>query len=600
MKTGASPSDGAACPLRPEIASHPVKSLPLIPRAPAGSRASLAPCASRVGPDKPGFFGRGIGSWRSLTACVRGLAAFVVGSPGLTAVRAFVVGPQGMAAVRAFVVAFVLGSGLAHARPLRWAVDATGGAPYAFDSVRQPGHIVGFEVDLVEAVARHVGERLGEAVGVEVVRGDYARLVGYVARGDADLAMNGLEERSVSPSGQRLSHAYFVANEVWTLRTDGTPVPRRGEMRGRRIGTLPATFAEELLRQESASPMTYDGGQGEMFDDVLFGRSDAVLIDEPVARYYGGLRSGLRIAPSSFPATRYVGVVSRDGGPFADAILAGIDDVLASGEAASTFARWGILNADTRALCTVSSPLPEATELTDWENAHRDSSRLATHGEAIVRALPMLLRGLGNTLFVSIMAMCGAVFLGAVLALTVLFAPSFWRGMARAYIELFRGTPLFVQLTILYFGLPQVGITLSPMTAGILGLSLNYAASEAENFRSGFQGVPPGLVDAAHVLGLSRGAALRHVVFPLALRASLPPITNDFLALLKDSALVSIVTVSELSRSYMTLATSTGAFLEMGIVIALIYLVAGLPFVALARAAEKTLGRGMKRVGDRP
>ncbi len=102
-----------------------------------------------------------------------------------------------------------------------------------------------------------------------------------------------------------------------------------------------------------------------------------------------------------------------------------------------------------------------------------------------------------------------------------------------AYIEFFRGTPLLIQLTMIYFGLPELGLKLDPFVAGVLALGLNYAAAEAENYRAGLESVPAGQLEAAAVLGLSRWQTLRHVVGPQAVRISIPPMTNDFIALLE-------------------------------------------------------------------
>jgi polar amino acid transport system substrate-binding protein len=162
-------------------------------------------------------------------------------------------------------------------------------------------------------------------------------------------------------------------------------------------------------------------------------------------------------------------------------------------------------------------------------------------------------------------------------------------------VELFRGTPLLVQLTMIYFGLPELGVTLSPFQAGVLALGLNYAAAESENYRAGLLSVPPGQTDAARALGMTTWQALRHVVLPQAARVSLPPMTNDFIALLKDSSLVSVVALTELTKLYGILGNSTRDHLGLGVVVAAWYLLIGLPFVVLARRVEARLGRGRRR-----
>jgi polar amino acid transport system substrate-binding protein len=116
------------------------------------------------------------------------------------------------------------------------------------------------------------------------------------------------------------------------------------------------------------------------------------------------------------------------------------------------------------------------------------------------------------------------------------------RWLAAAYIELFRGTPMLLQLYVLYYGFAPI-LRLNAPSAAILGLGLNYAAYEAEIYRAGISAVPIGQWEAAFSLGMSRALALRRVVLPQALRVALPGVTNDFIALLKDSSLVSVITV---------------------------------------------------------
>jgi polar amino acid transport system substrate-binding protein len=179
-----------------------------------------------------------------------------------------------------------------------------------------------------------------------------------------------------------------------------------------------------------------------------------------------------------------------------------------------------------------------------------------------------------------------------VLAVCRLFGPLPVRLAATGYIEVIRGTPLLIQLLFIFYGLPNIGVKLSPFVASVVGLGLNYAASEAENYRAGLLAVPAGQWQAALALGLSRTKTLRLVILPQAFRLVLPPLTNDFIALLKDSSLVSALTMLELTGVYHRLATQTFDYFGAGILIALVYLALGLPFVRLARFTEERFGQG--------
>jgi polar amino acid transport system substrate-binding protein len=188
--------------------------------------------------------------------------------------------------------------------------------------------------------------------------------------------------------------------------------------------------------------------------------------------------------------------------------------------------------------------------------------------------------------------MAVAVAIGFLLAVCRVFGPLPARWLATAYIEVMRGTPLLIQLLFIFYGLPNIGLRLSPFVASVLGLGLNYAASEAEVYRAGLLSVPAGQWHAAYALGLTRVNALRLVIAPQAIRFILPPFTNDFIALLKDSSLVSALTMVELTGAYNRLATETFDYFGTGLLIAFLYLLIGLPFARLARWMEERLGKG--------
>lgn len=240
----------------------------------------------------------------------------------------------------------------------------------------------------------------------------------------------------------------------------------------------------------------------------------------------------------------------------------------------------------------LSSPTPTAVRAAataSTQNTNTVTSGFEKFAETVslyAGYMPALLKGAAVTLQITALGMVLAVLFGLCLALTRIYAPKGFSWMATVYIEAVRGTPLLIQICLLFYGLPNIGIDLSPMVAAVLGLGLNYAAYEAENYRAGILSVPKSQIEAALALGMTRGQALRHVVVPQAMRLVLPPITNDFISLLKDSSLVSIITVVELTKAYTLIAASTFNYLGMGILAAAIYFILGIPFVQLARHAE--------------
>lgn len=163
-----------------------------------------------------------------------------------------------------------------------------------------------------------------------------------------------------------------------------------------------------------------------------------------------------------------------------------------------------------------------------------------------------------------------------------------------AYIEFFRGTPLLVQLFFIYYGLPQVGITLDAWTAGVVGLGLNGAAYIAEIVRGALAGIDRGQYDAAHALGMGWMGVLVWVVLPQALRIATPPLVNSFAALLKESSLVSVLAITEIMNIAKMIYSRTFRAFEIYAVVAIMYFLMTFLFSRLSRVLERRLALGAR------
>ena len=161
-----------------------------------------------------------------------------------------------------------------------------------------------------------------------------------------------------------------------------------------------------------------------------------------------------------------------------------------------------------------------------------------------------------------------------------------FEAVVKAYGEDVRGPPLMLQLYAIFFLPPKVGLALPALVAAVAGLALNYSAYESEIYRAGLKAVPAGQFEAALALGMTKWQALRHVMVPQAVRLVMPPVTNDFIALFKDTSVCSVITVIELTKRYSVLALSTGRIVELAIVTAILYLAMSWPLSLLSRRFE--------------
>jgi polar amino acid transport system substrate-binding protein len=202
-----------------------------------------------------------------------------------------------------------------------------------------------------------------------------------------------------------------------------------------------------------------------------------------------------------------------------------------------------------------------------------------------VRYLPSFLVAAAVTLVLSCLSMVLAVGVGGAVAAGRIYGPAPLARALTAWVEVTRGTPVLLQLFVLYYGLASV-VRLDAFVAAFLGLGLNYAAYESEIWRGALEAVPPGQLESARALGLTEAQSLRFVRAPQALRTALAPMTNDFVALLKDSSLVSVITVVELTKQTAILASNIGSWVVPGLLSAAMYLALSLPLARLARRLE--------------
>lgn len=211
----------------------------------------------------------------------------------------------------------------------------------------------------------------------------------------------------------------------------------------------------------------------------------------------------------------------------------------------------------------------------------------------ILNIIPILMQGLAMTLQISVVSFIAGFALAVVLAPAATLAPSPLPLIARGYIEAFRGTPLLVQLLLIYFGLPAIGVKLDAYTACVLAIGLNSAAYQAEILRGAMKSIPQTQVLSAESLGFNMAQTYRHVILPQALRFATPPLVNEFVVLVKESSLASVIGVVELTRRGEYLVAYTFRALEVYIAVALIYLAV----CGLAAQATRLLERKFRIPG---
>ncbi|MDR5784770.1 amino acid ABC transporter permease [Caballeronia sp. LZ065] len=206
--------------------------------------------------------------------------------------------------------------------------------------------------------------------------------------------------------------------------------------------------------------------------------------------------------------------------------------------------------------------------------------------------LPILLRGVKLTIIVTIGSLLLSTVLGMVWALMRVSGVRSLDLIARGFINFIRGVPIIVQLFVIYFVLPDFGISITALQAAIIGLGVAYSAYQAENFRAGIQAIDKGQIEAAHSIGMRGAMTMRRVILPQAFRIALPPYGNTMIMMLKDSSQASTITVAELALQGKLIASSTFQNTTVFTLVAALYLVMCIPLFLLVGQLEKRLGSG--------
>ena len=482
--------------------------------------------------------------------------------------------------VAALFAALVAARGLsAQSQPeLRWGGDAEGGAPFVEADPSDPARVVGFDVEIAQLLAGGLG-RVPRFIQV-----GFTSLDPSAARGDFDIGLSGIEDSPARRARLAVTIPYYEFREILTVRdADRDRFRTLADLRGRRVATLGATLAYDLLVAAQADqgivPVTYEDDV-HPYSDLVLGRVDAVVLDEVLAERGVRRNAGLVNQQANLGVGHYVGVLAPGQAALRDRINEILRQAMRDGRIEAIFRRWEMWNEDQPRL-HARVLASDATEMVPSA-----AGAVPDAWEATRRYLPALLRAAGITVVLSCLAMLIAVATGVLIASGRVYGNRPVQMLLTGWVEVVRGTPLLLQLFVLYFGLATV-VQLPAFLAALIGLGLNYAAYESEIYRGALQAVPQGQLDAARTLGFTERQTLMLVRGPQAFRLALAPMTNDFVALLKDSSLVSVITVVELTKQTSIFAANIGSWVVPGALCAALYLVLSLPLARLSRRIEK-------------
>ena len=463
---------------------------------------------------------------------------------------------------------------------LRWGGDAEGGAPFVEADPNDPEKLIGFDVEVVEEIARSMGRK------PQFVQVSFAAIDQSVQRGDFDIGLSGVEDTPARRAQLAATIPYYTFTETLTVReADKSKYDDLADLRGRRVGTLGGTIAYDMLleaeKTHGIEAVSYDDDV-HPYEDVANGRLDAVLLDNIIATRAMRRTKGLYTHFDKPVGTgHYIMVAARGNEKLRDQVDEILKARMRDGTLERIYRKWEIWDEYQQPFFNqvLAANVGRASARPGPPQGARDGLK------PVLRYAPALLRAALITIAMSCLSMALAVGIGVLVATGRVYGNALVRGVLTTYVEIVRGTPVLLQLFVLYYGLSSV-VKLPAFVAAMIGLGLNYAAYESEIYRGAMEAISRQQLEAARTLGLTEFQVFRYVRGPQAFRLALAPMTNDFVALLKDSSLVSVITVVELTKQTQIFATNVGSWVIPGAICAALYLAMSLPLARLARHME--------------
>lgn len=429
---------------------------------------------------------------------------------------------------------------------------------YAPFSMRQGEDFTGFDIEVMDALA----ERLG--VEVEYVATPWDSMFAALEADRFDLVANQVTYNEERAELYDLSDPYVETGGVLVVAEDNPQdIQALADLDGMRAAeNLTSSWAE--LAEENGAEIVGVDGMTEAMSSLKEGRVDAIVNDKLAVRNYIATtpNPGVKVVDETDEVSQSVFAAKKDSG-YMPAINTALEEMRADGTIDAIYDEY----------FSAENVAPS------WWDLVKEN------------AWPIAWKGIAVTIPLTAISFALGLALAMVTAVGRMSRSAVPRGIARAYISIIRGTPLLVQLYLIFYALPQLGIEIDPFPAAVVALSLNVGGYAAEVIRSAIESIPKGQWEAAQTVGMSRSTALRRVILPQAARTAVPPLSNTLISLVKDTSLTSVILVVEMLRQAQFAAAPSFQFMAMYGLVAIYFWIICLVLSFLQDRAEARLSR---------
>ncbi|WP_438350898.1 ABC transporter substrate-binding protein/permease [Paenibacillus sp. FA6] len=438
--------------------------------------------------------------------------------------------------------------------------------PYEFHkTIDGKDQIVGFDIEIAKEIAKDLeAELVIEDMGFD-------SLLSALQSGRVDFVISGLTPTEERRKSIDFSNDYYLAQQVVVVRAeDQEHFPTMKELENEKIGVQKGSIQEEIAMDIPNAHLTSLDKIPDLVLQLQTKRINAIIIEDTVAQGY--LDSEIVLA---------------------DAVP----------EDADSLAAIGIQKGNVELLNSINETLARLQSNGDIDRMVKEASILAADRQESGNIFNIAWKyrsyyaqGIGYTLLLSALGVLFGFIIGLFISLLRMTNIGLLRWLASAYVEVLRGTPMLVQLMIIHYGMALTfGINFSPLQSGIITLSINSSAYLAEIFRAGIQGVDRGQMEAARSLGMKRSTAMRHIILPQALKAVLPAIGNEFITIIKESSIISVIGMADIMYQAGVVKNITYQGLSPFIIAAVIYFCMTFALSKVLRVVERRLSASDNR-----
>lgn len=423
------------------------------------------------------------------------------------------------------------------------------------------GEYVGFDIDLIDAIAKEVGFEY------ELKPMDFAGIIPALQTNNLDVAIAGISINPVREETIDFSDPYYDAGTAILVREDEDRIEVKEDLVGKVVATKQGTSSYDYVMEiEGIKEVVPFPNIDQAYMELHKGTADAVVFDLPSLLYYVNTNAkGKAKVLDDLLEGQTFGIAFPKGSPLKNEVNIALAKLKEDGTYDELHEKW------------FGKTVTTATS----SNSFLDIA---------IDAMPMLLQGVKYTIFISVLGLLIGFFIGIIVGFGRISKSKFVYGLATVYVQIIRGTPIMIQALYIYFAIPiLLNTEINPIVAGVTAISINAGAYIAEIVRGSVESIDKGQMEAGRSLGLNRYQTMYKIIWPQAFKRMIPPLGNQFIISLKDTSLLTVIGVGELTRQGTIVVATNFRAVEIYTLVALLYLAMTLSISFVLRIIERRM-----------